>query len=160
MKTKKDYQTEAEKLAKAIDIAIESYTSVPPEEWDTVVLKMMTKTHREWKENALNPDPPFRNLKSLQFLVDSVFTFFNEGNGPTVELFWKKLKEVELDYPREDRLGKVLKRDKIKSRSEYNLVTDMMVGAHQTGRISEKEFKRLSEMIDEFERSNGNNPNP
>lgn len=80
-----------------------------------------------------------------------MFTYFQEGNGETVEYFWQQLSKENLGYLREDKLLKIISRGKIKGRLEYDLVIDNLVAAQQDGRITEHEAKQLNKMIDVYE---------
>ena len=80
-----------------------------------------------------------------------MFTYFQEGSGPTVEYFWQKINEAGLDYVRENKLEKILKRGNIRGRIEYDYVTDMMVVAEQLGMVSKEEAQQLSNMLGAYE---------
>jgi hypothetical protein len=149
--TIRSYDDEAIKLSKAVDIAIESFEKYPPEIWTKDTFAQVVKCYREFKENALNPEPRFRKIASLKYTIENVFTYFQESNGKDVEYFWRKIKEQELDYVREDRLWKIIKRGKIKTRIEFEYITDIIVGAEQERRITESEAEKLASMIGEFE---------
>lgn len=145
------YETESQKLANAIDIAVEAFTNVCPENFTLENQNHMIKTYQGWKESCLNPEPKFRNLSSLKYEIDAVFTYFQEGAGPTVEYFWNRIKGENLDYKRENKLKKVLDRGKIKGRVEFNFVIDMFVVAQQNGMISQEEAEQLNVMLEKFE---------
>ena len=149
--TKKIYEDEAIKLSKAIDIAIEAFEKYPPEIWTKDILTHVINCYREWKDDALNPEPKFKKITSLKYIIESVFTYFEESNGKDVEYFWKQIKEQNLDYVREDKLWKIIKRGKIKNRIEFEYVTDLIVIAEQEKRITEDEARKLATMIGEFE---------
>lgn len=151
MKQKANYETEAIKLSKAIDIAIKAFKKFPPYMWTEENLSDVEKCHIEWKNSALNPSPEYKKISSLKYKIESVFTIFNEGSGEFVEYFWKEIKNQNLDYVREDKLNKILKRGKIKSRIEYDYITDIIIVAEQEDRITKEESKLLNEMIGVFE---------
>ncbi|MBK6398413.1 MAG: hypothetical protein IPF75_09140 [Bacteroidetes bacterium] len=148
---RQNYETEAIKLAKAVDIAIDSYTKYPPKGFSQENLDHVVNLHYEWKNSILNPEPKFKKLASLKFEIQNVFTYFQEGTGDTVEYFWRQLSKENLGYVREDKLRKILDRGKIKGRIEYELVIDSIVVAEQEERITKQEATQLSEMIGEFE---------
>jgi len=152
MVVRKNYENEALKLAKACDIAIEIFGKFPPKNWDKKTVLHVQNCYREWKDKALTPQPKFKNLASLKYKTDDVFTIFLEESGDFVEYFWKEIKNQNLDYVRKDILGKILKRGKIKSMMEFDYVTDVMVLAIQENRITNVEFKLLNEMLGNFER--------
>lgn len=152
MPSKKDYTIEAGRLAKAIDIAIESFEQYPPDEWESSHIRHIVKVYSEWKYSALNPTPEYKKITSLNYMVQDALTFFQEGTGKAVDYFWKRVAEEELGYERVDRLRKVLDRGRIRGRLEYDQVTDTFIAAKQEGRITEGEASRLGEMIGEFEK--------
>lgn len=148
---RQDYETEAIKLAKAVDIAIDSFTKYPPKDFTKENVDHFVNVYSEWKDSILNPEPKFRKIASLKYHIQDVFTYFQEGGGEAVEHFWRQLAKENLGYVREDKLRKIIDRGKIKGRIEYELVIDSLVVAEQDGRITTQEAKQLSEMIGEFE---------
>ena len=122
MKKKRTYQDEALKLAQAIDIAIEAFKVECPKEFEKSHQEHFISCYTDWKEKCLNPEPQFKNLTSLKYSINDVFTYFQEGTGKTVEYFWKRIKEEGLEYERENKLEKILKRGIIKGRIEYDYV--------------------------------------
>lgn len=100
---------------------------------------------------ALEPEPAFANLKSLAFLEDAFFTFWNESTGAHVRRFWHSIAERGLPFERKDIVGDVLLRGRIRTRIEYDHVTDGLVVLRQEGKISATEQRRLSAMLDEYE---------
>lgn len=107
MSNGKTYELESKKLASAIDIAIESLTKYCPEDFSKEILAHFVKTYLGWKESCLHPEKRFRNLVSLQYDMESVFSFFRDGTGPAVEYFWQRIAEENLGYKREDKLKKI-----------------------------------------------------
>ena len=154
MKQKNNYAAEALKLGKAIDIAIKSIKKYRPDDSKDEQTNYFLNAYSEWKYSVLNPAPEYRNLASLKYQVDNVFTFFQEANGEIVEYFWKQISKENLGYLRKDRLRNIINRGKIKGRVEYELVVDLLVVAEQEGRISAPEARLLSDMIGDFENQN------
>lgn len=154
MPAKKDYATEANRLAKAIGIAIESFRQYPFEGWDNAIVDHVVNVYSEFKHLALNPAPEYRKTVSLNYIIQDVLTIFQEGTGQAVDYFWKRIAAEELGYERVDRLRKVLDRGRIKGRTEYDQVTDSFIAAQQEGRITEEEADRLAGMIGDFEKRN------
>lgn len=152
MKTKKTYEGEARKLGLAIDIAIESFKQKCPQNFNKTHQDHIISTYQNWKESCLNPNPQFKTLTSLKYTINDVFSYFQEGAGPTVEYFWKRVKEQGLDYKRENKLAKILTRGTIKGRIEYDYVTDMIVVAEQVGLTTKSETMKLSAMLEAYER--------
>jgi hypothetical protein len=154
MPSRKDYVTEANRLAKAIDIAIESFRQYPLEGWSSASVEHVVNVYSEWKYSALNPAPEYRKVASLNLRIQGALTIFQEGTGQAVDYFWKRIAAEELSYERVDRLRKVLDRGKIKGHLEYEQVTDSFIAAQQEGRITAEEASGLAEMIGDFEKRN------
>lgn len=151
MKKKRTYQEEANKLSIAIDIAIEAFKLECPPDFNKDDQEHIISCYTDWKEKCLNPEPQFKNLTSLKYSINDVFTYFQEGKGKTVEYFWKRIKEEGLDYKRENKLKKILNRGKIRGQIEYDYVIDMIVVAEQVGLTTKEETVVLSKMLGEFE---------
>jgi hypothetical protein len=157
MKKKKTYQEEVEKLCKSIDISIDSFTTHPPKSWTPDIVKMVISDLEKDKLRRMNTEPKFRTLASLKYDVEAVFTYFQEGSGETVEYFWNKIRQANLDFERENKLKKILNRGKIRNRLEYEYVTDMIVVSEQIGMTSETETKILNKILDIYESKKKNN---
>ena len=152
MSRTRTYETESQKLAEAIDLAVEAFTEVCPDNFTPENQIHFINTYLGWKEVCLNPERKHKTLASLKYDAEAVFTYFQEGTGPTVECFWNRLAEEKLDYTRENRLKKILDRGKIKGRVEFEYVIDMFVVAQQNGIITRDEALHLSDMIEKFEK--------
>jgi hypothetical protein len=148
-----NYDIDAIKLSKAIDIAIDSYSKFPPKDFTQANIDHVVNLHNEWKNSVLNPEPQFRKIASLKYQIENVFTFFQEGTGETVEYFWRQLSNEDLGYVRVDKLRKIIDRGKIKGRIEYEYVLDQIVVAEQCARITRDESLKLSKMLGDFETS-------
>jgi hypothetical protein len=148
---KPNYDIEAIKLSKAIDIAIDSYSKFPPKDFTQANIDHVVNLHHEWKNSVLNPEPQFRKIGSLKYQIENIFTFFQEGTGEAVEYFWRQLANEDLGYVRVDKLRKIIDRGKIKGRIEYEFVVDQIVAAEQCARITREESLKLSNMLGDFE---------
>lgn len=144
MKTRRTYEEESKKLAKAIDIAIDVFAKFNSE-------KDVIKGYETWKNMALHPEPKFRRLASLNYIVDAVFTYFQEGVGEAVELFWRRIGEEGLDYKRENTLQKIFDQKAIKTRIQYEYVQDIFVVAQQQNMITSEQAIELAQMLDRYE---------
>jgi hypothetical protein len=145
------YNESAKNLIIATSIAIETLKKYPPINWDDDTVKDVVNTYYEFKSNIENSKPEFRNLKSLKYDIEAVFTYFQEASGECVEQFWKEIKAQNLPYKRENKLAKILKRKKINNIHEYDFVIDVIVPYQQEGLINEEEVVLLNKWLGEFE---------
>jgi hypothetical protein len=152
MRVSKKYEEEAEKLVKAIDISVEAFQNFPPSNRTESQLHLIYMGSKRNRELALNPEPRYRKLASLKYLIEAVLTPFQEGAGEHVEYFWKRVAKENLGYQRENKLEKILARGKIKGRIEYDYVIDSLVVAQQSNIINEQQAAELSDMLAAFEK--------
>lgn len=141
------YVARARALTEAMDLAVELYAALPAYERDSMV-----GFARERKAMVLTPEPPFANLRSLAYLEDEFFTYWNEAGGEHVERFWQLVVERSLPFQRKDVVRTVLTRGRINSDSEYQTITDSLVIQQEIGTISPVEADRLSRMLGQFEK--------
>jgi hypothetical protein len=149
--TNDKYAQAADNLCKAIDVAVQVFEEFPPKELAEGQLKHIIDTYLEFRNNAKNPAPQYRNLKSLSYDIENVFIYFQEGSGKAVNVFWDKIKELNLPYKRENKLAKILKRKKIKNDIEYDFIIDVLVPYQQEKLIDENDVILLNQLIEEFE---------
>ena len=62
-----------------------------------------------------------------------MFILFQEGSGEGVEYFWRKIKEKNLPFNRNNKLTKIFKRKRIINDLEYDFITDVMMPYYQEG---------------------------
>lgn len=148
---KRTYEQEAQKFAAAVDIAIETMKKFPHPLLTAEQIEQSVKTYEEWKQMALHPQPQFKKIASLKYLVEALFTYFNEASGKDVEYFWKEIRNKNLGYERENKLEKILLRGYIKTRHEYDFVTDGLVIYQQEGAITQEQAAQLSAMLGDYE---------
>jgi hypothetical protein len=141
----------AQNLSKAATIAIESLKKYPPKYWETGELNHVVNCYDERLFFINNPEPKFQNMRSLKYLEEDVFTRFQECSGENVEEFWKRIKEENLPFKRENKMAKILKRKKINNDIEYDFVTDVIVPYQQEGMITEEEAVLLNTYLGNFE---------
>lgn len=147
----KKYEEMYLNLIKATDIAIESIKKFPPKREGDGFWKHLVNCYQENKELIINAAPKFRNLTSLKYDYESIFTRFQEGSGEDVEEFWKRIKEEGLPYKRKDKMQKILKRKKINNDIEYDFVTDVIVSYQHEGMITEEDVILLNTYLGNFE---------
>ena len=146
-----DYDKHSHDLVKAIDVAIESLQKFPPKNFDHAHLDIFVNSYEEFRKNASDPDPKFRNLKSLSYVRNDVFTYFQEGHGNAVNYFWSQVKSLHLPFKRENKLEKILKAGRIKKQSEYDFIIDVLVPYQQEGLLNKEDVMKLNNMIASFE---------
>jgi hypothetical protein len=147
---KTTYKEQADNLSKAIDIAISSFQNYPPKGFDKSHIDHIINTYLDSRNKALNPEPQLEKVSSLKYIVEEVFTYFQESTGETVNVFWKQIKQENLPYQRKNKLDKILKRNKIKNKIEYDFITDVIVPYEQEGLLSKDDIKTLSQLLKEY----------
>ena len=148
---KRNYEEQANDLAKAIDIAVKAFRAYPPKNFGEPMISHTIKTYQEWKAGILNPAPAFNNVQSLTSVTNDALTYFQETGGETVDFFWQLIKENNLPYKRENKLAKILKTKKIETIAEYNFIIDVMVPYKQEGLLNAEETSQLNLLIGNFE---------
>ncbi len=148
---KTTYENEAKNLAQAIDIAIKSIKKYPPENFQTHQINHFINTYLDIKNKALNPEPQFKKLSSLKYLIKDTLIFFQESSGKNVNYFWIEIENKKLPYKRENKVLNILKKNKIKNKLEYDYVIDTIIPFKQKGLISTEQSNQLKQLIAEFE---------
>jgi hypothetical protein len=92
-----------------------------------------------------------QTVTGLRYLESAFFTYWNEAPGPHVDQFWVLVAAEGLPFARRDVLTEVLSRGRINNFTEYEAVTDSLVGAEQEGRITAEQAARLSALIGHYE---------
>lgn len=149
--SKLKYDDKVENLSKVINIAIRNLQEYPPKGFDENHLEQFINTYLDLKNNALNPEPEFRNATSLKYIENDVFIYFQEGFGQAVNTFWEEIKDKKLPYKRVNKISKILKRKKIKNQLEYDFITDVLVPYQKDGLINSQDLDQLNKMILDFE---------
>lgn len=143
MSKRRNYNDAVEEFAKAIDLSIETKKKYHPEQ---------DISHEQGlKQMAENAKPPFKSIRSLKYLEEALFTYYNEGHGKDVNYFWSLIKSNSLPYERENKLEKILTKNKISNIHEYDFVIDGLVVYQQEGMITNEQAATLSKLIGEYE---------
>lgn len=148
---KRNYEEEASRLSKAIDVAVDAFKKFPPPGFNDFHLEHFINLYLYWKNALSNPESQYKNLKSLQYQIEDAFTYFQESSGATVDYFWQQINELQLGYNRENKLDKILKRKKIKNDIEYNFIIDVIVPYQQENLITLDEVKLLNDLLAAYE---------
>ena len=143
-------------LSKAAQIAIESLKKFPQKKESNDFNNHILKCYIKFEFDISNPEPKYRNLRSLKYLEDDVFILFQEGSGELVEEFWRRIKEENLPFKRENKMAKILKQKKINNNIEYDFVNDVMIPYLQEGLITEEELVLLKAYLGKFEEKQSN----
>ena len=146
------YQERADRLAKAVDIAVKIINE--SKRFDNASKIPMINLCNQIKQMALNPEPQFKKVASIKYLENDFLTFWNESTDKEVDTFWIELYKNGIDFERKDTIKTVLKRGKIKDIHEYDNIVDNIVVAEQIGRINKEQAIELSQMIGDFENQN------
>jgi hypothetical protein len=149
----KRYEEELSNLLIAIDLAIQTIKEVPPIEYESHHIQHTIDHLNQTRKRRIEAEPRYRNLASLKYDIEVVFTYYNEAMNPTTDYFWKLIKEHNLPYVRNNFIQRILRRKKIKDESEYNYVKDVMVAMLQEGSITQEDFGLLSLYIEKYESS-------
>jgi hypothetical protein len=145
------YIQKANDLLKVSDIAIEVIKKFPPKDFNPNHIETFVNGYVEFKNRIENTEEQFKNLKSLSYVENDKFTYFQEGNGKAVNEFWIKIKEFNLPFKRINKLPKILKRKNIKNRIEYDYVKDVMIAFKQEKIITDDEVNLLEDLLKDFE---------
>jgi hypothetical protein len=149
--SKIDYDSQAELTIKVIDIAIKCFTNYPPKEFEESHIKQFVNTYMDFKNKVINPEPRFKNTKSIEQIKNDVLIYFQEGTGDAVNSFWHEVNTQKLEIKRTNNLEKILKRGKIKNQNEYDLIIDLYNSYQDSKIITEKDISKINTMILDFE---------
>lgn len=151
-KKRMTYQERAERLSKAVDIAIEIINE--SDRFGNDFKTPMINLCAQIKQMALNPEPQFIKVASIKYLENDFLTYWNESADREVDKFWNELHKNGIDFEKKDTIQTVLKRGKIKDIHEFDNIVDNIVVAEQIGRINKEQAIELSNMIGDFENRN------
>ena len=145
---KPEYDIQANEVANIIDIAIRAFKDHPSDGFSESDINHFVNTYSELKDNAINPEPKFANLKSLKQVKSDALIFFQEGSGKSVDCFWKTISEQKIPLKREtNKLDKILKKGKIKDEMEY----DWLIDTYTSFSLTDHEIDKINGMIEKFE---------
>ena len=143
------YKDRLQRLFRTLDISKEILSTTD------LISKDEKKAHlvfiEQTQELLLNPEPQHKNSKSLEFVENTILTYWNEASGPHIEIFWERLDGEAIDFIRRDIIRDVLSRKKIKNIHEFDHIIDSFVIAQQTGRMTNDEAEEMNSYIQEFE---------
>ncbi len=86
------YKLDSANLIKVIDAAIKTFKKVPPLHFDEFQTLEVINLHEEWKNDIINAETKFQNLRSLKYRNEDVFTYFNEGQENVSKNSGRRLK--------------------------------------------------------------------
>ncbi len=146
------YQDRAERLSKAVDIAVKIVSE--SERFGDDFKTPMINFCNQVKQMALNPEPQFKKVASIKYLENDFLTYWNESADKEVDRFWIELHKNGIDFEKKDTIQTVLKRGKIKDIHEFDNIIDNIVVAEQIGRINQEQVIKLNKIIGDFENRN------
>jgi len=149
---KKVYEIEVELIIKTIDIAIESFTNIPPKDFKERDVKQIIDVYLDYKNKTINPMPEFKNTRSLRYIKNDILIYFQETNNSTVEYFWEKIYSNKLAIERINQLEKIIKKGKIRNHLEYDIVIDLLPPLLESKTINDEVIKIINNMIFAFEK--------
>lgn len=88
----------------------------------------------------------------LESIEANLLTEWNEMPLEYAAVFWDKVAERGLPFKRRDRLKEILVAGRIKNHAEYDVVVDTVDDAVRTGRITEADAAKLTDMLRRFEK--------
>ncbi len=136
------------------DLAVEHFKKQVGQQQSEIgvgMYKEMMSFYAEEKSDLKNLPKKYQTVATLRQLESDLLAFFNESDYVETEPFWKDVASLGLPFRRNDVVGKVLKRGKIRTRAEYDTVIDLIVPYSQEGKITAEDATRLNEMIGKFE---------
>lgn len=146
------YQERAERLSKAVDIAVKIVNE--SEQFGDDFKTPMINFCNQLKQMALNPEPQFKKVASIKYLENDFLTYWNESTDKEVDKFWIEIHKNGIDFEKKDTIKTVLKRGKIKDINEfYNIIGNIVI-AEQIGWIDQEQIIELNRMIGDFENRN------
>ncbi len=146
------YQERAERLSKAVDIAVRIVNE--SERFGDDFKTPMINFCNQVKQMALNPEPQFKKVTSIKYLENDFLTYWNESADKEVEKFWIEIHKNGIEFEKKDTIQTVLKRGKIKDIHEFDTIIDNIVVEEQIGRINQEQVIELNKMIGDFENRN------
>ena len=143
------YEARAEQLVQAIGISAEVVRA--SKRISAKEKKLALEDLEETRLAVLHPAAAFRNLSSLRYQEQEILEPWDEESSEDADLFWQRSAAAGLAYTRRDTLREVLKRGRIANAAEYELVADLADMARETGKVTEAEAEKLSELIGAYE---------
>lgn len=147
-----EYKIQVDNLNKAINIAIDVIKKTPPKGFTTENVNHFLNTYLDFKNAINNPNPEHQNKQSLKYLINDVFTFFQESHGEAINIFWDNIKKNNLPYKRENKLLKILKRKKINNDIEYNFIIDVINPYKADGLINDEDITLINLLLNDYQK--------
>jgi hypothetical protein len=146
------YLNQLEEYKKMMKVAIWALQKFPAENLPIdYYLSFIERYKSDLQERSNILTGKFAVVASLKYDISNALIYFNEGSGQAIEEFWKKIKEENLPFKRENKLKKILKRKKIANDIEFDFVTDVLVPYIQEGLITQEEEMLLKQYIGDYE---------
>ncbi|WP_196884886.1 hypothetical protein [Aureivirga sp. CE67] len=134
---------------KVIDIAIfilKKTTFISEEE-----KKHFINYYEGLKNEIIDVEPRFKNLTSIKYLSQELFSYFQESSGDHINSFWEEILKNKLPFERENKLVKIIKRKKIRNEIEYEYIIDTLGFYIENGLLNDGEIDIINSLIIKFE---------
>lgn len=144
------YAEQAKVFCKAVTIAEKIMRN--SKEHDAYTKTTVINSYKSMISLVEHAEKGMATLRSLAQLENEFLTYWNEGVGEDVDLFWQRLEAAGINYKRNNLFDNVLKNKKIRNFSEYSTVIDGLVIAQQMGKITEEDAVNLNNYIAAYEK--------
>lgn len=142
------YQQEANRLCRALDIAIDTFSRFLPDGSTEEDRQSMISYYEQYKDEIMNPIPEFRDLESLQWSKRDIFNYYEVFFGEMAEYFWKGIEEAGLGYERPNYLREVVEKgEEPHFWVDNKSVEQSILAALQKGTLTAEEANKLRGML-------------
>ncbi|MCD8164990.1 MAG: hypothetical protein LUE93_01940 [Bacteroides sp.] len=148
---KRKYAEKAQESLKLIEFALNALDLYGKEEWNPVWIGLFRESCLAFRDSILLAPEEEKNLRSLTWKNEQFFNFINMFSGEAVNRFWQRVREEELPFERRNMLLPILKRKKIETAYDYDMVSRSVLAYFQEGLINEEEVVNLYTYMKEYE---------
>ena len=93
--------------------------------------------------DGIRKSPP-EQMESAVCQAEMIFfTEWNEGKGAEVDRFWRKIKEKNLPFRKRDIFAEIMKKKKIETPYEYDIIIDGYPMFVEQGRATKEQLNKL-----------------
>jgi len=139
-------------LIKAMQIGIKVYQNCIDNNSQARLLKELEyeiSLYEGWINDLKQPNI---TKVALNYFENDFFTYYNEGSGEDVEMFWKAIKEEGLPFERKDIIGKILKKKKLSKHEDYEYIMDVIQSFYEEGKLTDEDVAKLNKFVSDYEK--------